>query len=158
MGERAMRSRANGWTITVAAAALLCCLAGTAPAAAGNSEFYVKFDNQSGALLRVGIIYSGKYQVQKDAQISPNKSHTFQFGVKCTNTHSRRFAIWELVGDTTQIASGQFTMETGKSMGEFKVECRNPTLTKDSCDDSVVNDDFSVKCEAEGAGLTVTID
>jgi hypothetical protein len=152
-----MRSRASKWTTTVAAAILLSCLAGTTPAVAGAEQFHLKFKNESGALLRVAILYSSKYQVQKDAEVSPGKAHTFEFGIKCKNTHVRRFKIWELVTDkSAELGAGQFTMATGRAMGDFKVDCRNPTFTMDTCKDSSVSDGFDVSCKEDADG-TVSV-
>jgi hypothetical protein len=158
--ERAMGSRANRLktTITtVAAVAVLSCLAGTAPAAAGSSEFYVTFRNQSGALLEAVILHSNGDK-QKSAKLAPGKAHSFLFGAKCSSTHSRKFEVWELVGDSSQIGSGSFSMTTQKAMGEFKVSCKSPEIKEDSCTDLVDDDDYSVTCQDPDGGVNLIVE
>lgn len=112
-----------------------------APVFAGSNHYHLRFENDSPVTIEVKIYYEdGSFKQSRELQ--PGDAHEFKFGQKCTNTHVRRFKIWERLNDT-RVASGKVTMVTGK---QKLTECKYESYTVDNCIDTDGSDGFGLQC------------
>lgn len=113
----------------------------TAPMAVG-AEFKSQFMNESSNKVKVDILHTGG-SLQKDKNIPKGESHTFNYGVQCGNTHTRRFDVWDKAGGTLgpKIGTGEFAMKA-KSSGD----CNAKSFTFTQCEDVNTQDNFTVDC------------
>jgi hypothetical protein len=128
-----------GLCLLTLAATLLS--AGTA--VAGTSHFHTQFANDSAVLVEAVILHSNGTR-QKSRNVLPGKKEKFHFGLKCRETHTRKFEVYEQQNGTL-IGSGSFVMETGREI-DVENECvyRRFDLTCDA--DPAPSDDFELSC------------
>ncbi len=113
----------------------------TAPMAVG-AEFKSQFMNEASNKVKVDILHTGG-SLQKDKNIPKGESHTFNYGVQCGNTHTRRFDVWDKKGGTLgpKIGTGEFEMKA-KSSGA----CDPSYFHFTNCQDVNAQDKFTVIC------------
>lgn len=113
----------------------------TAPMAVG-AEFESQFMNEASNKVKVDILHTDG-SLQKDINIKASESHTFNYGVKCGNTHTRKFDVWDKAkGDLgPKIGTGEFEM-TAKKSGD----CNAKSFTFTNCQDVNAQDKFTVDC------------